>query len=484
MTQQIRLDGLINALSGIGGLQDRTQATTYGLSAFQPDETWTAVWTSNGIGAKVCQLQIDDMVRNWIEFPEDKEGKLLKELDRLKVRELAQRQLYWTDLYGGCLTAMLLEGTGDDLAAPLTKGQDKAHLAGLQIFPAMRKRVLNTSIDIVRDTTSPYFGEIEFFRVQVPDSGGQFTIHATRCITSKGTPVPPDENIEWRYRYWGASRLQRIFDSMNALNTTHNAFANIIHQLSIGKLTIPGLMEMLADDDTATANLKKVVDGISMSLSYLNLLMMPEGGGFERDQVNTSGFDKVVGIFREWLATEAGYPTSILFETATSSGLSASTSETEATKRYYNSVKVRQETDLRPWLETVIRHVAPTIGLAPDIRFEFKSLDTPDPKTVAEIRKIHAETDKIRIESGSIFPDESRSRLEGETYSDEVVLNAAYSAKGPDELDMEAQLQEAQKALAAAQKAQGAGVPGNPDTKAPTPLKMPKAPAPKASKGK
>jgi hypothetical protein len=175
-------------------------------------------------------------------------------------------------------------------------------------------------------------------------------------------------------------------------------------------------------------------------------------------------------MFRENLAAVTGYSTSVLFETASSSGLSASSAEGEATARYYNSVKVRQETDLRPILAQIIRHVAPMVGLPSDIEFKFRNLHEPTAKEVAEIHKIHAETDKIRLEAGIIFPQEARSRLEGGVYGDEVTLDLVYEAKGPEEI-------EAEKALEAATLA-ASKAPQVPQK----PLTMPTPPKPKAKK--
>lgn len=170
-------------------------------------------------------------------------------------------------------------------------------------------------------------------------------------------------------------------------------------------------------------------------------------------------------MFRENLAAVTGYSTSVLFETASSSGLSASSSEDQATQRYYNSVTVRQETDLRHMLQRIIRHVAPMVGLDPEISWKFRNLHEPTVKEVADIRKIHADTAKVYLDAGVLFPQEVRSRFEGGNYTDEITLDESYAAKGPEEIEAEKALAEAEKA------ANGAG--------AKKPLQMPTAPKPK-----
>lgn len=114
------------------------------------------------------------------------------------------------------------------------------------------------------------------------------------------------------------------------------------------------------------------------------------------------------------------------------------------------------------------------VGMAPDTAFKFRPLTEPTAKETAEIRKMHAETDKIRIEAGIIYADEARSRLEGDIYSEEVVLKPEYNDRVAEE-DAKAaeELAAAEKAAAQAAKATGAPV-------KPKALQMPKPPVKKA----
>ena len=469
----LRFDGLSNALTGIGGQQDRTRGNAYTNSLIRPDDELTNIWTGNGLGRKICSMQADDMIRQWIEVPDDPENKLVKELDRLNVRETLQRALYWTDLYRGAVVVMILGDGAQDLKEPLreTKGTS-APLKALRVFPATINSILSTTSDIVQDPNSPYFGSMETYKIQPPDSVGMFEAHDTRCIVSKGCPVPPDESIPWEYRFWGVSRLQAVFDDLTSYNVSMNAFSNLIHLSTIGKLKMENLGEIVADNDEASARLKGVLNNIAMSISYLNMILMGDKDNFERDQLSLSGWKEVSQMFRENLAAVTGYSTSVLFETASSSGLSASSSEDQATQRYYNSVTVRQETDLRPMLQRIIRHVAPMVGLKPDISWKFRNLHEPTAKEVADIRKIHADTAKVYLDAGVLFPQEVRSRFEGGNYTDEITLDESYAAKGPEEI-------EAEKALAEAEKA----AKGNTGaTTKPKPLQMPTAPKAKEPK--
>lgn len=442
----LRFDGLSNALTGIGGQQDRTRGNYYTHALIRPDDELTAIWTSNGLGKKVCTLQVDDMIRPWIEVPEDPEGKLVRELDRLGVREALQRMLYWTDLYRGAIGVLILKDGSEDLSLPLKESKTPAPLVKIQVYPVTKNILASSTSDIVTDSTSPYFGMLETYKIQPVDYSGMFTVHDSRCLVSKGCPMPEDSTIEWEYRYWGVSRLQAIFDDLTSYNASMNAFSNLIHQATISKMTIDGLAEIVADNDAASDNLKKLMDNIAKSISYLNMILMSNGDKFERDQLSLGGWREVSQMFRENLAATAGYSTSVLFETASSSGLAASSAEDQATKRYNNSVDVRRETDLRPLLTKVISHVAPMVGLPSDIGFKFRNLQEPTAKEVADIRRTHADTAKVYVDMGALYPEEVRTRFEGDTYSDEIVLNPAYAAKTPEEIQAEKDLEAATKA--------------------------------------
>jgi len=284
--------------------------------------------------------------------------------------------------------------------------------------------------------------------------------------------MPPDEMIPWEYRFWGVSRLQAIFDDLTAYNVSMNAFSNLIHQATIGKLKLQNLGEIVADNDTAAQRLQGVLNNTAMSISYLNMILMGEGDSFERDQLSLGGWREVSQMFRENLAAVSGYSTSVLFETASSSGLSASSAEDQATQRYYNSVQVRQETDLRPLLAKVIRHVAPMVGLDPDIAWKFKNLHEPTAKETADLQKVHADTAKIYVDMGALYPDEVRARFEGGNYSDSIPLNEEYEANGPEEIQAEKELEAATIAAAKASQGTQGAKPQAPKK----PLQMPKPP--------
>jgi len=427
----MRADGLSNAVTGYGGQQDATTQNFYAQGFFRQDAELSAIWTGGGLGRKICSCRPDDMVRSWITFPEDTDGKLLDALDALDARTHITELLYWTELYRGAIMVLGGLDNAPDLeeAARIT---DKSTLAWLKVYPA--PRILSNYSDMVQDPNSPYFEDFEQFRVQrmgsIEAQAGEFKVHRTRCIVSKGIPVPRDPNAgyEFRYLYWGMSRLQAVFDQMADNDTASKSFANMLKEYTVALMKIQGLREILASEDTATADFAKLMDSVARAKSVLNMILLADGDEFTRDTLQTAGWRDAKQMFREELAAVAEVPVPRLFGIP-SPGLGSGGADEQATRTYYDGVKAAQGTKLRPIIRQLVRFVAPTVGLPPDIAFEFNPLFEQSEKEIVENRKIVMETDKGYVEMGALDPvlDVRESRWGGNAYSKEMKIDPTLS---------------------------------------------------------
>lgn len=461
-----RHDGLSNALSGFGGVQDKTLQTTWTMDYMRPDQELTSIWASGGVGQKVCTSRPDDMIRAWIKFPGDPEGKILKAMDALEVRTHVRDLLYWTELYrGGALVFGGLDNA-QDMEEPAKIGP-KSQIRWMKVYNA--SQIMNDHSDLVSDINSPYFEDWETLRIHrkfAPSDNGEIRIHRSRCVLSKGIPMPKDREsvYEFKYYYWGISRLQAVFNELANSSTAQKAYGNLIHEATIATYKMAGLAEILANEDTAAASLKSVMDSIARCKSALNMLLMDPNDTFERKDLNTSGWLEVANLFRQEVAAAANSTVPRLYGIP-SSGLGGGGADEAAKKNYDDSVQADQTTRLRPILQQIVRFVAPTVGMDPEEPFEFNPLNTPTAKEQAEIRKIHAETFKIYWEMDSLTSMEIRdSVFGGDTYSADIVLDPSLS-----EEDL---IPEPPAPIIQTQ-----GVPGA-KGKVPS-IPMPKAPAPK-----
>ena len=424
----MRFDGLTNALSGFSGTQDKTAHNYFVLDYMRPDHELTALWAGGGIARKICTSRPDDMVRAWITVPEDTDGKILKALDQLNARTMLRDALYWTELYRGAIIALGGLDTSSTMDQPLTKATKS--LAWLKVYPA--SRILNDQSDLVLDSRSPYFEDFEFFRVQkrFTSTEPESKIHVSRCIVSKGLPVPEDKDtpFEYKYIYWGMSRLQAVFQELANSSGVQKSFGNLVHEATVGIMKLEGLAEILASEDGGKEALKTVMDAIARAKSVLNMLLIGSNDEFKRDTLATSGWMDVAMLFRQEVAAAADSTVPRLYGIP-SSGLGGGGSDEEAKKNYNDSIQADQETRLRPMIQRLIAYVAPAFKLPEDIEFKFNPLSTPTEKEIVETRKIVAETDKTYVDMGVLDPQEVRdSRFGGTSYSRETKLDPSLSS--------------------------------------------------------
>lgn len=426
--QLMRFDGMANALSGFSGKQDKTSHSFFLLDYMRPDEELTAIWAGGGIGRKICTSRPDDMVRAWITVPEDTDGKILKALDQINARTALRDALYWTELYRGAIVALGGLDTAATMEAPFTKATKP--LAWLKVYPA--SRILNDEQDLVMESGSKYFEDFEFFRVQQRFGGKvENKIHASRCIVSKGLPVPEDKNttFEYKYIYWGMSRLQAVFQELANAATVQKSFGNLVHEATVGIFKLEGLAEILAGEDGGAKQLKTVMDSIARAKSVLNMLLIGQNDEFKRDTLTTSGWMDVAMMFRQEVAAAADSTVPRLYGIP-SSGLGGGGSDEQAKVNYNDSIQADQETRLRPMIQRLISYIAPGLGLPEDIEFKFNPLTTPSEKEIVETRKTVAETDKIYSEIPNCLQGEEirDSRWGGNSYSRETKLDPSLSS--------------------------------------------------------
>jgi len=107
-------------------------------------------------------------------------------------------------------------------------------------------------------------------------------------------------------------------------------------------------------------------------------------------------------------------------------------------KDYYSDISSKQELDETPVIEQLIRILQDTKQVAQgEFSIEWNPLEEMDEKELAEIDKLKAETEKIRIEAGVLDPDKVKEEIEKEAMQDtpdSVKIDFEYS----DETNLEA----------------------------------------------
>ena len=235
-------------------------------------------------------------------------------------------------------------------------------------------------------------------------------IHKSRLLTFIGRPVP--DILKPAYAFGGLSMTQMAQPYVDIWLRTRESVGEIIHAFSV----------MVLKTNLATTTQPGGSGGGGgdvLARLALFLLLRDNQGVFAIDKQTEdfsnvaapiSGLDELQAQAQEHLCSVARIPL-VKYTGIQPKGLNA-TSEGEM-RAFNDTIHGEQEHLFRPNLTTV--HDLMQISLwgerDPDITCDFLPLQELTPKEKAEVAKLDAETDQIRIDSGVVSQEEVRAKV-------------------------------------------------------------------------
>lgn len=411
-------DGWKNLLSGLGLRgRDKTTSVSPALAPRLRDHDLLNIYMGDGLGSKIVKKKADDMVRAGWEIPGDEKGVLKKSQKDLGVKKVLAQALSMNRLFGGCLVMMDIANSGlPDTPYNPERGRP-GKLRSLKVFTS--PRILFDVTDLGTDPTSPWFEEVERFRIQ-KRYGGEFILHRSRCLVFKGLPIPDtlDNGADYLDMYWGLSCLDPVYTYLAQHGSLLQGFGHLGQEFSVSKLKLSNLEQMVAEGDYTA--MEKRMEVIAMTKSIINAILLGEGEEFSRDNITFSGAPELLDRFQMSLSGSAGYPVSLLFGRS-AAGLNA-TGDSDL-QGYYDEVKSLQETELEPELMkllTVLNYGEGSPVDPKDLTLTFAPVWEPSAKEQADMRKTVAETDNIYVTMGAVSAKEVRAARFANGYSQEL----------------------------------------------------------------
>jgi phage-related protein (TIGR01555 family) len=276
-----------------------------------------------------------------------------------------------------------------------------------------------TAGPVIRDITSPWFGEPSYYQrsnmatppqvlLKTPleesslgyKPGEMLNIHPSRVVRLLGHPYPDDEAAA---DSWSDSSLQPVVDAIKAAGLVSSSIASMISEAKLDVIKIPGLIEMLNTKE-GTA---KLFDRFSSSMtakSVINTTLIDSNEEWERINVAFSNMDKVLGMYLMVCSGAADIPATRLLGREPA-GMNA-TGDSDI-RNYYDRVSADQAVRLTPALsrldEVLIRHA---LGDRPDeIHYDWKPLWQLDETEKAKMWLAKAQAHKIDADNGLINPE-------------------------------------------------------------------------------
>lgn len=419
-------DGWQNVMTraGIVG-QDKRVSTEYVAQPILTKSELSAMYRGDGIATKVVDIPISDMVRNWFTIEGDSDNKIVKALDKIKTRQAVKEAKQWARLYGGSLLLMGIDDGqrsrgGKELERPLREGSIKE----LRFYRVYTKNQVSwTSDDIDTDAGSDNYGQPKLYTIQpiTENSSLQFKVHYTRVIKFIGKPLPEEEAST--VGYWGDSALQSSYTRLRGFANSLIATESILDEFIIGVMTIENLQDLISGGQEDL--IMKRLQQIDMSKHILNTMLVDKEENYERVAARVNGIKDILEFFKDVVSASSGIPQIKLFGEQ-SKGLGSQAAGN--IRMYYDDISEKQEEELRPALERIVKILLLSSEFNEDVNDEwhltFNPLWQPSSSELAEEKLNIAKSDDIYIKTNVLTAEEvAQSRFGGETYSTDTILN-------------------------------------------------------------
>ena len=246
-------------------------------------------------------------------------------------------------------------------------------------------------------------------------------VHASRLLTFVGREVP--DLLKPAYLYGGLSLTQMARPYVDNWLRTRQSVSDLISAFSVMVLAT----QMGNNQGAVGEDFFNRVELFNLTRDNRGVWVVNKD---TEDMKNVSAplgtLDALQAQAQEHMASVSGIPLVKLLGIQPA-GLNAS-SEGEI-RVFYDWVHAYQEALFRQNLTTILGLVQLNLDgvVDPDIDFAFEPLWSLSDKERAEVEKLEAETDQIRIDSGVIAPTESRKRLADDA-------DSPYHGLDPDDL--------------------------------------------------
>lgn len=406
-------DGYVNSLARLGvGQPNLLSAGEYPLSRLSHNwQLMTSLYRGNWIARRIVDTVAEDMCKNWYAVSgvtAAEEARFVREERRTHVRRRVLSALKWARLYGGAAGLLLIEGQEDRLSEPL----DLADILPGQFRGVMtvdRWSGVTPSTETVEDFSDADFGLPLYYEFTMPE-GGTVRAHHSRVLRFVSRELPAMEQSA--ENGWGASELEHVYDEIVKRDSTSANIAHLIFQANLRVLKMSDFGEILASSSPeAQRDLYSALRAQNQLMSSMGLQVLDREDAFETHAYAFGGISDVYELFMLDVAGAAEIPATRLFGRAPA-GMNA-TGEGDL-RNYYDSVREKQQSVLRPVLEKLAPVVCMSaLGYVPDeLDFDFHPVRDESERERAEIARIRTETIIRSFESGLAQREQAVGALE------------------------------------------------------------------------
>ena len=402
-----RLDSWVSAVTGLGGLRDKTRSAMVAMFRPLTLPELDALYHGDDLPGKIVDaLPEEAMRRGWLTGS----PALDKALERWRAHQEFLDAWIWGRLFG---RGAILIGTTDRLgkmSEPLDMATiGKGDLAFLLVLDAQDMTIKDRFVD----PGNKNFGDPRTYYVNAQAgsslAGGSTgtrvapgsVVHASRLILFGGARTSERQRIRNQDR--DLSVLQRCHDVLRDVDQSWRSVMCLIQDLSQAVFKVDGLIELIADGKSdVLMNRMQVVD---MARSVARAVVIDaEHESFEHQgAANVTGVDPLLLRVFTRLAAAADMPLTVLLGVSPA-GLNA-TGESDIRIWYAKAEKAQRL--ISPQARRLTSIIARHEGIAWGGSITWPALWTPTDKEAADLEKVQADTDAVRIQSSVLLPEEA-----------------------------------------------------------------------------
>lgn len=433
----VRRDGWDNFLTGVNTSRDKRGYACIEAPQVFDQRDLENFYRGNDLAKRICNLPAFEMTRKGWELDIDEDGDDVADIKKgvheyhkkLGVRRRVFQAAAFSRLYG---RAYLLLGIDDGQKADKPVNWDRVRaLRYVNLLDPWALRVF----EIERDPFSPDFGKPKLYQLNTTSQASTM-VHASRVIPFDGSVMTPYMERQGTGAATSTAGVAYVPDSvfvplykvLRDYDSTWDSAAILIQDFSQAVIKMRGLAEMMAaNGEKAVRDRMEILD---TSRSVLRAVLLDaELEDFSRTPTPLTGLPDLMDRWLHRVSAASEIPITLLF--GMSPGGMNATGDSDL-ENFYNAIEAKQESDLRPALDTLVRAVlcakdGPTEGAEPETwKVCFNKLWQLDELETATLRKTIAETDQIYITNQVTAPNEvALSRFGGEEYSIETTIDVA-----------------------------------------------------------
>lgn len=431
--ESLRVDGLVNALTGMGTGRDKSQFTSAQPIVFLTQEELENLY-SEWIPKRIVDIVAEQATRKGFKVLFGGEGAAAEEVAGI---EQIIEDLYILENLGlACKNARLFGGAVillyiDD-GRPANQPVDRRNIRsieGMEVLDRWQIAPVISEESLYDYSKATCYQIISGDLIRQP----QLTyIHKDRILRFDGEWLP--YRIRQRNYGWGMSSLQSVYDSFRFYSTGISSAATLLTEFDIFVHKLRGLSTMLAAGKEKDVRDRLILNDMSKSV-YRGYAIDAEKEELEFISRNFGGIGEILEKLRIDIIGASQIPHTILFgESPSGLGSTGRSEERDFAKMLGDYQASRFKRPIKHLMEMILLSKdGPTNGQVPDSwRIHFNDLFELNEREKADVRARVAAVDGRYIQLGVLHPKEvAEARYGGSEWSMELTLDPSLPRELP-----------------------------------------------------